>query len=64
MRVARNWRSFAFDRGIALGLAEFFLDLLQRHLLPLVPLPILEQVVGGGDHREDCDDGSEQLERD
>jgi hypothetical protein len=63
IRVARNCRSFALDRRIALGLAELFLDFLQRHLLPLEPLSILKEVVGGGDHREDGDDRSEQLQR-
>ena len=36
----------ALDVRVAFGLLEFFLDLLQRHLLPLEPLPVLEQIVG------------------
>ena len=53
----------ALDRRIAFGLLELLLDLAQRHLLPLEPLPVLEQVVGGGDQAQDRDHGAEQLER-
>ena len=42
------------DVGVAFGLLELVLDLLQRHLLPLEPLPVLEEVIGDrdrGQHR-------------
>jgi hypothetical protein len=53
----------AFDHRVAFGLAELLLDLLQRHFLPLVPLPILEQVVGGGDDGENRHHGAQHLHR-
>ena len=52
------------DGRIALGRAEFLLDPLPRHLLPRVPLRILEQVVGGRDHGEHGNDGAEKLQGD
>jgi hypothetical protein len=49
--------------GVALGLLELVLDLLQRHPLPLKPLPVLEEVIGDrdrGQHRHHC---AHQLQR-
>ena len=39
----------ALDHRVAFGLLELLLHLPHRHLLALVPLPVLEQEVGGGD---------------
>jgi hypothetical protein len=38
-------------------------SLADRHFLPLVPLPILERVVGGSYDCEHCNDRSQELER-
>jgi hypothetical protein len=43
----------SLDGRIALGLPEFLLPFAQRHLEPLESWPVLEQVIGGGDDRED-----------
>src|SRR5262249_14993150 len=64
MRVARNWRSLPLIVGSPSVWRNSSLISGSDIFLPLVPLPILEEVVGGGDHREDRDDGPEQLERD
>ena len=45
----------ALDVRIAFGLLELLLHFLQRHLLPLIPLPILEQIVADRDDREQRD---------
>ena len=53
----------ALDHRVAFGLLELLLHLAQRHFLPLVPLPVLEQVVGGGDEGEDRDHRAQHVER-
>ena len=42
----------ALDVRIAFRLLELLLHLLQRHLLPLEPLPVLEEIIGDRDQRE------------
>ena len=39
----------ALDGRIAFVLLVLFLHLLEGHFLPFVPLPVLEEVIGGGD---------------
>jgi hypothetical protein len=41
---------------------EFFLQLADGHLLPFVPLPVLEKVIGSGDDREHGNHGTQELE--
>src|SRR5665213_2136734 len=52
----------ALDVRIALGLLEFLFHLLQRHFLPLVPLPVLEEIVGDRDHGEHRHHGAQQTQ--
>ena len=58
-----NWRILALMCRIAFGLLELLLELAQRHLLPLVPLAVLEQVIGGRDDREHRHHRAEHVER-
>src|SRR5262249_35326021 len=51
-----------FDGRVTFRLFEFFFELADRHFLPLVPLPILEKVVGGSYDCEHCNDRTQQLE--
>src|SRR6185437_11559640 len=53
----------ALDGRVAFALLEFLLHLAQRHFLPLVPLPVLEQIVGSGDKGEHRDYSAEKLKR-
>ena len=50
----------ALDGRIALGLPVLLLQFAQRHLVPLEPLPVLEQAIGGDD-REDRHHGAEHV---
>ena len=52
----------ALDRRVAFRLFEFFLQLPEGHFLPLVPLPVLEQVVGGRQEGEHGDHGTKYLQ--
>lgn len=52
-----------FDGRITFRLFEFFFQLADRHFLPLVPLPILERVVGGSYDCEHCNDRNQEVER-
>jgi hypothetical protein len=53
----------ALDDRVAFGLLELLLQFAQRHFLPLVPDPVLEQIIGHRHHRHEGDHGAEQLER-
>jgi hypothetical protein len=51
----------ALDSRIARGLPELLLQLARRDFVRLEPLPVLEQVVGGGDDREDRHHSAEHV---
>ena len=53
----------ALDVGVAFGLLVLVLDLLQRHLLPLVPLPVLEEIVGDRDRGQHRHHSAHHLQR-
>ena len=53
----------ALDHRVAFGLFELVLHLAERHFLPLVPLAVLHQVIGGGDESQNGNHGAEDLER-
>jgi hypothetical protein len=60
MRVCRNWRSLPLTVGSP-SVCRYSSFSAQRHLVPLEPLPVLEQAIGGGDDREDRHHGAEHV---
>ena len=63
MRETRSWRILALIFGSPSCSLNSSLHLAQRHLLPLEPLAVLEQVVGRRDQGEDRHHRAEQLQR-